>query len=776
MPKVQLTINGQTITADDGQSILNAARANDIYIPALCFLTRTSPSMACKLCMVEADGKRVYACNAKVKQGLDVITNTSDVIADRKKIMEIYCINHPLQCGVCDKSGECELQDNVLFQEVRQQMLAIEDTNRQTSIWGNVKYDAGLCIVCKRCISVCKEVIGDDNLTLVDRNAPEIDEERFNKDEIGKDPFGIWKGINKSLIGRKNALEDSCGECGECAAVCPTGALITKDFQYTANAWELESIPSICTHCSGGCALWFETKKTKIESDKKEILRTKNDFHFTSLCAAGRFAYDYENIAYKNQNSYNKALQAFKNAKTIVFNSSITNEEAFILQKLKEKHGFKLYNEEAKNYQDFLANFSKTSGNTLFLGTKEHLNASDLIISLGTNVKSDNPSLKFSINMALRLNKASCLYFHPVQDLALESMHKSLTSVVHKPLEEENIVFLLMHLLSDKTKLSQDLTKHIESLMPTGFIGLDEEKLAQFEKTVTGKKTISLIAGEDLLTHPAKANIARLLGILEQTSDVKIIIVPPRLNSLGVSLICELDSQIQAPTIGYNEKADFTLTNLGAKGDNALDMPSLNQQEGTVVNLEKRLVVLNAALDYKGFSLGDLALDMGLDFEYTAQLTKDLPQNKGFLGLDFDELHNEFLKSGVEDRGYYLQNFVCEKNQDFSKANAAKLTGDLVYRCNPVKHFNAQTARSKILNDEDLSHTLLVSKEFLEKHSLSLTDKIRLSTNDANDEFSLCQTELIGTDIAFVPNYLGSRLFSNTDYRFKSVKIERISL
>ncbi|MGP1561602.1 MAG: NADH-quinone oxidoreductase subunit G [Helicobacteraceae bacterium] len=834
MAEVTLTIDGHVIKAQEGTSILNAARANDIYIPAICFLTRSTPSMACKMCMVEADGKRLYACNSKVKDGLNVITRTPEIDADRKKIMEVYCINHPLECGVCDKSGECELQDNTLFQEVYQQVQGIRDTHKQVQNWGNVRYEPSLCIVCRRCISVCKEVVGDDSLTLVDRGGDEINEEKYNKDTMGKDPFSIWKGINKSLIGRKEIEldEDLCTQCGECAAVCPTGALMPKDFHYNANSWELYSVPSACVHCASGCHLWLETKHISIENNDEKIYRVKNDFHFESLCAAGRFAYDYENKAVKNQLAYNSALKAFKAAKTVIFNSMITNEEALILERLRALRGLKLYNPEAKNYQDFLREFSLASGRSLFSGSKENIFKSDLVICVGTNLKSDNPGLKTALNNTLKVNKAAALYFHPVMDEAIRSLHKNLVFIQHEPLKEEAVLFLLLELFADKDLLDADLGAYLAAFKKTvtvqeaqvqketnevgetlskeiiketqketnelyEILGLDEKTASLVAAQAKGRANISLIVGEDILTHPARKNLARLLGILERASGVKVLIVPPKANTLGVSLICELADEIEGATIGYKERGDFTLTDLGAVAPTELDMPALNQQEGTLTNIDKRVIPLNAALDYKGFTLSHLAVDLGLEFEYTAELTKELPPQKGYEPRDFDSLANEFLPDGTQNRGYTLnvQTFDAvpsferlggrdlaslkdlESRQDLSDLTdlSRRCGGALVYRANPVKHFNAYTAKSKILGEDVLeANYLSCTDEFLQANSLNDGDAVLLISARGQDKYRVKRTKTVQGNIAFVPNFAGNKLFEPCDYRFKNVKVQRL--
>ena len=102
MAEVTLHIDGREIKAKEGEYILNVARANDIFIPAICYLTRCSPTLACRLCLVDIDGKRAYSCNAKAKDGMNIITHSEEIQEERRAIMEVYDINHPLQCGVCD--------------------------------------------------------------------------------------------------------------------------------------------------------------------------------------------------------------------------------------------------------------------------------------------------------------------------------------------------------------------------------------------------------------------------------------------------------------------------------------------------------------------------------------------------------------------------------------------------------------------------------------------------------------------------------------------------
>src|SRR5574344_773567 len=210
------------------------------------------------------------------------------------------------------------------------------------------------------------------------------------------DAYAMWHKLNKSLISHDN---NSCISCGECIAVCPTGAMISHRFQYTSNAWELEKIPSSNPFYSDCSLMYYEVKQTSIENSRKRVFRVTNEFHFQDLCGAAIFCFDYENKdAVKNENDFNSAIDAFKRAKNIIFNSFITNEEAFILQEIANFTGAKLVNSEAKLYKEFLESYSKTSANSLYNGCLETIKSSDFILSVGSFLKTDAPSIKNAIN------------------------------------------------------------------------------------------------------------------------------------------------------------------------------------------------------------------------------------------------------------------------------------------------------------------------------------------------------------------------------------------
>jgi NADH-quinone oxidoreductase subunit G len=737
MSTVNIKIDGKEFAVKEGEYILNAARANDVFIPAICYLTRCSPTLACRICLVEADGKQVYACNAKVKEGMEITVDTPNILEERRAIMEVYDVNHPLQCGVCDKSGECELQNYTLELGVDSQSYMIPDTKRETKNWSSVlHYDAGLCIVCERCTTVCKDMIGDAAISTTKRGGATLD--KGLKESMPKDAYAMWNKLQKSVIAPSNGTDfTDCSDCGECAAVCPVGALVSRDFQYTSNAWDLKRIPATCAHCSSGCQIYYETKPASIENREEKIFRVTNEWNYVSLCGAGRFGYDFENrVDGKDEEAFALALEAFKKAKAIRFNSVITNEEALMLQTLKEKMGIALVNPDAYAFKNFLTAYEKASGQSLYSYDFKEVMATDFVMSVGTSLRNDNPNARYAFNNVQKMNKGAGLYFHPVGDNLVPTFGKSVECFSHKVGDEELALYLILDLFADKEKLPQEVRSYLESFKSEATKTVKEKVMksvtetvvdeetgeskevtkkvpemvekevtyevnglvemlgkksddfsATFEKMMKKKSAFSLIIGEDLYFHPNAENIAKLIALIEQTSSVRVAMIPPKTNSLGVALICDLDAEATGYTIGYNESGDFRLS---ALGDGDLDMPAMNQQEGTLTNMHKRVTPTNAALEYRGYELNDILKALVDAPEETIDWTPRLPESKGFKAIAFDDLPNGYTNDGQENRGYTL----TMTTQEVAMAEVAPhssettLEGEIVYRCNPQRQFN----------------------------------------------------------------------------------------
>ena len=412
---MKIKIEGSDFEAFDGDTILDVARRNNIQIPTICFLSGCSPTLACKMCMVEVNGKRVYSCNAKVKDGMDVVVHNEELQKDRNEIMTSYCVNHPLECGVCDKSGECELQDFTLYTKVDTQQFGLQEADKKSFSFAQSFYDPALCIMCERCVTTCKDNIGAANLKAGKANLFTPDN---YKDSMGKDPYSVWAKRQKGLI--EFVGKNECKDCGECISVCPVGAMTYKDFTYTSNAWELEKVHSTCGYCAGGCELIYHVKHLDVKGDLQKVYRVQNDYLYNPICGAGRFAFD--NVSVGSRNLV-PILQAFSRADSIYIGSDASNEEAMLANYIAKKLNIPLINHEAQCWQVFSKRFiyarkyyatqfrkDEQDSNTNisnYFATFSDFKTTESFISLNTYFKYDAPIVRYKINNNLKIQKNS---------------------------------------------------------------------------------------------------------------------------------------------------------------------------------------------------------------------------------------------------------------------------------------------------------------------------------------------------------------------------------
>ncbi|MBB5576655.1 NADH-quinone oxidoreductase subunit NuoG [Rhizobium paranaense] len=267
---VNVTIDTQTLDVEAGSTVLQAAQRLGIDIPTFCYLKRLPALASCRMCLVEIEGLRRLqpSCATAVTDGMVVRTNTPLIEETRSSMLDMLLANHPLDCPICDKGGECELQNMVMAYGPREsrfrdekRVFHSEDIRLSPVIIMNVNR----CIQCQRCVRMCEEVVGAVALGTVE------------------------KGMDTAVTGFEGSLA-SCDQCGNCVEVCPVGALMSFPYRYKARPWDLAETDTVCPHCGTGCQLTVGTRKG-------EFMRVRSKWdqglNRETLCVRGRFGLDF---------------------------------------------------------------------------------------------------------------------------------------------------------------------------------------------------------------------------------------------------------------------------------------------------------------------------------------------------------------------------------------------------------------------------------------------------------------------------------------------------
>jgi len=241
VPMVHLTIDGQQIAVPKGTTVYKAAQQAGIEIPVFCYHDRMPPLGACRMCFVEVEKmpKLMTSCTLEAGEDMVVKTQTDRVKQGQQGILEFLLVNHPLDCPICDKGGECPLQDNTLrFGPGRSRFIETKRTLRKHIRMGPVLVlDRERCILCWRCSRFGEIIAGDDALKGFERGF---------QSQIAT-PF--LEPVRSKFIG--NTI-----------SICPVGALTSATYRFRSRPWDNRHIRSVCPHCGVGCATELNVRGT----------------------------------------------------------------------------------------------------------------------------------------------------------------------------------------------------------------------------------------------------------------------------------------------------------------------------------------------------------------------------------------------------------------------------------------------------------------------------------------------------------------------------------
>jgi NADH-quinone oxidoreductase subunit G len=311
MAKIKL--NGKEIEVDPKDKLLKICLDQKAFVPHYCWHPGLSPAGNCRMCLVKVSNSRKLevSCMYPVTEGMEVWTEGPEVDAGRKSVLEYLLINHPLDCPICDKAGECDLQDYTYtyrkglsrFEEDKN-IRHTKDLGPNIRIWGN------RCIVCTRCVRFCEEVAGSGEMCVVNRGDRSV--------------VDVFPGLPVDNPLSLNVVD-----------ICPVGALIDKNFMYSARVWFTEKKETVCASCSRGCNAELTVHENEI---KRMTPRANPDVNQYWMCDEGRLKTGYVASERRIRRATGSAAELASEGKRLklaaVASASATVEELWLFKKL----------------------------------------------------------------------------------------------------------------------------------------------------------------------------------------------------------------------------------------------------------------------------------------------------------------------------------------------------------------------------------------------------------------------------------------------------------
>jgi NADH-quinone oxidoreductase subunit G len=755
--KITFTVDGKTLEGKQGQLLIEACEDSGIHIPRFCWHKRLDPVGMCRMCLVEIETPRgkalVPSCTTQVTDELIVETESNTVKKAQEGVLEFLLINHPLDCPICDKAGECPLQDQTMAYGPGESRFIEEKRHfeKPIPISDIVLLDRERCILCARCTRFSDEISGDPLIEFIQRG---------NKTQVNTFPDEPFKSYFS----------------GNTVQICPVGALTATSYRFKARPWDLKKVSSTCNCCSLGCSVELNVSQNKM----LRILGEDNEFTNQGwLSDKGRYNFEYlhsdnrlMNIKLKDNNSFvdaniSEATEKLKNKIEELHNPDIkfligansTNEEYFVINKfanLMNRNEFLSKDKSNVYFADdnmFSGYFGENHQNASF----EDLDSSDVIVVWSEDIKDNIPVLFLRIKKAVK---------NGVKLVVLGHTNSSLESLAD--------LYLGQDVISNNFELKTNLGN-----------------IKEFQNIIENKK-VTVIVGkstplqqkkylDNLVDHIQKYSQAKFLncftkantfGALQHIDQIK-----------GLNEFCneyEESNKNIVFTIGANpvnasffgakienilKKADFVVSldifiNATTElADLILPTTSFGEKEGTVTNMEMRVLKQNKILPGPGSALSEWeyltmiskSLDKEIKYENVDEINKalcDEYENNEELP-SFENLNKPSNLFGMKNRKNIDINIKDLENNDLAILMVKRLYGD----------------SSTQINSPSIS--MLGSERFIELNSKTL-EKFGISSKTANliqDQHSIFVNikinNLLPDNIVLAP--INRRGFKNLD-------------
>jgi len=551
----EITIDGQTVGVNKGETILEAARRIDIEIPVFCWHPKIDPVGACRMCLVEVEKipKLVVACATPAGPNMVVHTHNDRVNKARKAVLEFLLIDHPLDCPTCDKGGECTLQDNVYHYGLDRSRFT-ETKHRferdpayfldDLSIGPQMLRNQNRCIRCYRCTRFTQEVAGEGDLGVFNRG---------------------WKAEIDTLPDREIGNLYS----GNTVEICPVGALMSVDFRYTARPWVSYRTPSVCNLCPDGCNVTLWSNRRKLF---RSTSRANDQVDEGWLCDRGRYTYAYRESSAR----ITKPQRGDRKAWTEISWPEAVSDAAGKLKAVLDKHGPGAIggmisplssNESVYLFQKFFRSVLKsnsidwrTDRKTLVSPERRRRNrafprctrpltkvdTTKLIVAFGCDLENERPITTLRALKARRKHGARIVL---VNNRPTRLRRKADTELIYRAGSEPVLWRGLLKLIAEKTdagELPKELTSGLKAVKlddVADVTGLSKERIAELADALTAAESCVIYMGREVRQSPDQEQIVdlalaagELLG-LDGGDKGAVELSPEYANALGATLM-----------------------------------------------------------------------------------------------------------------------------------------------------------------------------------------------------------------------------------------------
>lgn len=510
---VNLTIDGKQISVKKTATIYEAALEAGINIPVLCYAKKLLPYGACRVCLVEVQqmkGRLIPSCTTPVTEGMVVTTTSPEIVKVRKTVLEFLLVNHVVECPVCDKGGECDLQDLTYEYEVVTNRFVGEKFDLpKDEVNPLIERNMNRCVLCGKCARVCDEIVAYGSYSFINRGFETKIATAFDR------------GLN-------------CEFCGQCVSMCPVGAILPRPFKFKARPWQLKEVDSVCGYCGNGCTVTLGVLGNKVETIRFNDRTGVND---GNLCVRGRFGYSYVNSDQRLKKpllrkgndlvevSWNEALEAvaagFTKARAgkglgILSGARLTNEEFFLLKNLAKLLGTEnLDHSGGECYKGVTEGLYQTLGVQASTGTFPTVEECDVILAIRSDFYETHPVFGMVVNQAVKRHEAQLIVL--ADKLGKFTKLPEAATLLSRPGLEVNILNAMSQvLLSEGLAVTEgvegiaELTAALASYSPETVetqTGVAAEAIRQAARQLVGAKKSAILLAYGL---PYTANSKEL--------------------------------------------------------------------------------------------------------------------------------------------------------------------------------------------------------------------------------------------------------------------------